>query len=343
MKIKLLGAVLLSICFALLGLASGGIPVLSADTVPAGLSLTASPEPTATAAPLSSPTPSPAPEATPSPTAEPSSPAPASPEPVPTPEDPWVPDVRVVPTTITWEDPIKNETSYEQDGQSLMDQPPPISLPEDGPQILIIHTHGTEAYTPDGTDQYESSEGWRTDDPAHTVVRVGQALAEALQAQGLRVLHDEQLYDLPSYNGSYANSEAAIRQHLAEHPDIAMVIDLHRDALGDDETVYKTVVSRSDPPVAQIMLVVGTDVNLPHPGWRDNLALAMSLQGLAETAFPGLMRPVLLCPYRYNQQLTAGSLLMEVGTAGNTLQEAIRAVEQFAQAVGPALAARAGA
>ena len=263
MKMKLLGAVLLSICFALLGLASGGIPVLSADTVPAGLSLTASPEPTATAAPVPSPEPSPAAQPSPSPTAEPapiSSPPPASPE--PTPEDPWVPDVQVVPTTITWEDPIKNETSYEVDGRALMDQPPPISLPEDGPQILIIHTHGTEAYTPDGADQYESGEGWRTDDPAHTVVRVGQALAEALQAQGLRVLHDENLYDLPSYNGSYANSEAAIRRHLAEHPDIAMVIDLHRDALGDDETVYKTVVSRSDPSVAQIMLVVGTDVNL---------------------------------------------------------------------------------
>ena len=158
------------------------------------------------------------------------------------------------------------------------------------------------------------------------------------------MIHDEGIYDWPSYNGSYAQSEAAIRAHLEEEPGIAMVIDLHRDALGTEETVYRTVADReADPAAAQIMFVVGTDVNLTHPNWRDNLALAMSLQGLVTEQYPDLMRPTTLVESRYNQQLTSGSMIMEVGSSGNTMAEAIEAVELFAGAVGPALAARIGA
>ena len=350
MRFKILSVVLLTASFTLLGLASGAVPVLGAD-VPAAeiVSLpTGAPSP----APSDAPSPAPTAEPTPVPTAEPTSVP--SPEPTAEPEpaapaadteaDYWTPDAEVVTTTITWTDPIKNSTSLSADGQSLLTADPAISLPAEGAQILIIHTHATEAYTPDGADRYPSDGGYRTMDTGQSVVRVGEALAQALRAWGLNVIHDEGIYDWPSYNGSYAQSEAAIRAHLEEEPGIAMVIDLHRDALGTEETVYRTVADReADPAAAQIMFVVGTDANLSHPNWRDNLALAMSLQGLAEAKYPHLTRPTLLSAYRYNQQLTAGSLILEVGTTGNTLREAITAVEQFADAVGPALAARVGA
>ncbi len=305
---------------------------------------TGAPRPTASARPAVPPSPaeeaSPTPEPTPS--AEPAAEdAPA--QAVPAAVELWEPAARVVPTTITWTDPLDNDTDYAvSDGQALLGRDPAISLPGEGYQILIIHTHGTEAFTPDGDDQYQATADYRTTDTGHTVIQVGRALAAALEKQGLRVLLDTELYDWPSYNGSYTRCEQAIRQHLAQYPGIAMVIDLHRDALGDDELMYRPVAGGAAKDAAQIMFVIGTDANLEHPHWRDNLALALSLQGLAEEKYPHLMRPTLVSSYRYNQQLTRGSVLMEIGAAGNTLAEAVTAAELFADAVGPALAARIG-
>lgn len=357
MKFKLVSALLLLLCFVFLGVLSGAIPVLPSDVADAApgpdeavflpetpdpLSDEAAPVPTAepTPAPTAEPTPEPAvtPEPTPEPTAEPETSE--QPEEVNSGEL-WVPDAAVLSTTITWSrDPLDNDTGFTVDGSALLAQPPDISLPAEGYQILIIHTHATEAYTPDGADQYAADGSYRTTDIGQSVVRVGQALADALGEYGLSVLHDTELYDYPSYNGSYTRSEAAIQAYLAEYPSIAMVIDLHRDAFGDEGTTYKTVAGQEAPSAAQILFVMGSDASFEHPNWRENLALAMSLQGLASEAWPHLMRPTLLCPYRYNQQLSTGSLLMEVGAAGNTLQEAITAVELFAEAVGPTLAER---
>ena len=99
-------------------------------------------------------------------------------------------------TTITWvHDPINNVTDHDVDAFALLDRSPDISLPRSGPQILIIHTHGTEAYTPDGADQYEALEPYRTTDEEQNVTRVGRALADALEGYGLDVLVDTELYD----------------------------------------------------------------------------------------------------------------------------------------------------
>lgn len=277
---------------------------------------TASPAPSPTVAPV--PTETPCPTEIPLPTAEPSS-------------------VTVLSTTITSESLLDNDTSYAIDTEAYLAQAPTLSLPEAGYQILIIHTHGTEAYTPHGTDVYEASDEYRTTDIDQSVVRVGEALAEALRSYGLNVLHDEGLYDYPSYTSSYVRSGQAIEEYLAAYPGISIVIDLHRDALGEGDTIYKTVSHAEGTQAAQIMFVMGSDINLEHPYWQDNLTLALTLQKAVSDRFPQLMRPTNLCAYRYNQQLTAGSLLMEVGTAGNTLQEAITAVQLFADAVAPLL------
>jgi len=166
---------------------------------------------------------------------------------------------------------------------------------------------------------------------------VGEALKTALEAQGLTVIHDTGLYDYPSYNGSYTRSGEAIAGHLAKNPGIGLVIDLHRDALGTDERIYKTLAEGTEEPTAQLMFVLGTDENLEHPHWEENLKLALVLQEAVQTEVPSLMRPINLCSYRYNQQMTTGSLILEVGTCGNTMEEALRAVELFAAATGPVL------
>ena len=215
-----------------------------------------------------------------------------------------------------------------------------LRLPAEGPQVLILHTHSSEAYTPDGYDQYEPSDPYRTEDKSQSVIRVGDALARVLEEAGLTVLHDRTIYDYPSYTGSYSRSGAAAERALAEHPSLRVVIDLHRDAIGEGDVVYRTRATLDALPCAQVMLLAGTGANgLWHPNWRENVKLALLLQRAAQAACPGLMRPLELVAERYNQQLSPGSLLIEVGSTGNTLQEAIRAAEHFGRAVGPVLMA----
>ena len=241
-------------------------------------------------------------------------------------------------TTISGERLLKNETSYALDPAAILAEGPPQRLPAEGPQILILHTHGSEAYTPAGLDRYDASDTNRTQDPRYSVIRVGDELAARLEEQGLRVLHDREIYDYPSYTGSYGRSGEAVQTYLERYPELAVVIDLHRDALGADGVVYKTMAEEEGTVASQIMLLVGTDESgLDHPRWRENLALALYLQNAAAGLHPTLMRPVSLVPQRYNQQLSPGSLILEVGSSGNTLQEALAAVRLFADAVGPAL------
>ena len=289
------------------------------------------PAPTAESAPDPAPEPSPEPTPTPTPTPTPE-PTPA-PTPTPTPE--------IVPFTDDTGMEIRNGTDREVDIAMLMGEPLTQRLSAAGPQILIIHTHGTEAYLPAAGEEYTPSDPYRTTDPERSVIRVGDALCSALEEYGLRVLHDRTLYDYPSYAGSYERAAASIEAYLAEYPDIALVLDVHRDAIGDASTVYKTCAAGSG--MAQVMLVCGTDEYLEHPLWRENLKLALAMQAAATSANGALMRPIHLAPERYNQQYTTGSLIIEVGTNGNTLSEALAAAELFGRAAGEMLASLAAA
>ncbi len=243
-------------------------------------------------------------------------------------------------TTILGGLSIKNETGYRVDPGAILLAGPGIRLPAEGPQILLIHTHGSEAYTQAGLDRYEANDTCRTDDTRHNIVRVGDELASLLEAAGLRVLHDREIYDYPSYTGSYTRSGEAVERYLSEYPGIAVVIDIHRDALGSDGVVYKTMAEEEGVVSSQAMLLVGTDASgLEHPDWRTNLALALYLQEAVGRKHPTLMRPVTLVQQRYNQHLSPGSLILEVGCSGNTLQEALAAIRLFADGAAPAFAA----
>ena len=257
-----------------------------------------------------------------------------SPPPMPTTE----PDT-ILETTIEGGMRIKNETGYWVDAAELLAEGPGLTLPPDEPQILIIHTHASEAYTQSGSERYAASDVNRTEDTQFNVVRIGDELTEILTEAGLYVLHDRGIYDYPSYTGSYNRAGAAIEQYLESCPGIRIVLDIHRDALGENGVVYKTMAEEEGTTASQIMLLVGTDESgLEHPDWRSNLALALYLQNAVNSACPTLMRPVNLVPQRYNQQLTPGSLIVEVGSSGNTLREALAAVRLFGRAIGPALA-----
>lgn len=205
---------------------------------------------------------------------------------------------------------------------------------EDAPQILIIHTHGSEAYTPaEGTAPVWSGDR-RTTDSRYNVVKAGDVMASVFTEAGIPVLHDRTLYDYPNYSGAYDRSLSAIRSYLAQYPSIRFVLDVHRDAVEDaDGNEYK-VVSAIDAQTtaAQLTLVVGSDGSgLSHPNWIENLRLAVAVQEALLEDYPTLMRPLLLRASRYNQHATTGSLLVEVGAAGNSPEEAAVAARLFAE------------
>lgn len=244
----------------------------------------------------------------------------------------------VLETTIEGGMRIKNETNYWVDAAELLSDGPGFTLPADDAQILIIHTHSSEAYTQAGLDRYDPSDTNRTEDTQFNIVRIGDELTEIFTEAGLNVIHDRGIYDYPSYTGSYTRSGEAVEQYLENYPGIRIVLDIHRDALGSDGIVYKTMAEEDGVVASQIMLLVGTDESgLEHPHWKNNLSLAVYLQNAVNSVNPTLMRPVDLVQQRYNQHLTPGSLIMEVGSSGNTLQEALAAIRLFGKAAAPAL------
>lgn len=246
----------------------------------------------------------------------------------------------IIPTTISGGLSIKNTSGYDIDIDSVLSAGCPIRLETGKPQILIIHTHSSEAYSPAGLDKYDDLGTNRTLDQNLNVIRIGKELAKVFEDCGLNVIHDTQVFDYPSYTGSYNRSCEAVEKYLADYPSIKIVIDLHRDALCSDTVTYKTTATEQGVCASQVMLFVGSDASgLEHPNWRQNLSLALYLQNAVCQSYPSLMRPITLTKYRYNQHLSPGSMIIEVGSNGNTLQEALAAIRLFGNAAGPAIAA----
>ena len=206
---------------------------------------------------------------------------------------------------------------------------------QEGPLVLIIHTHATEAYT--GSPDFHST------DPEKSVVRVGQAIADALNARGIPAVHETSLIDLGNYNDAYPRMAGLAEDWLARYPSIQMVLDVHRDSLETDDGTQLALRADVDGEAcAKLLLVMGSNGSgLEHPGWRQNLANAAHLQALCEQRAPGLMRDLLLRASRYNQHLTPRSMLLEVGTAGNALEEALRSADIFSQVLADCLLGKA--
>ena len=228
---------------------------------------------------------------------------------------------------------VKNRCGATFQKEALLTQPLELTAKENEPLVLIVHTHATEAYTMTEQSRYEASAAYRTADRQYNVVRVGQQIADCLNARGIVTLHDTTLNDLPGYNGSYSRMEAVIQRYLEEYPSIRMVIDVHRDAVSDGQGGELALRGELEgEPAAQLLLVMGTDLGgAEHPNWQTNLSLALKLQVMGEKEAPGIFRKLSLCASRYNQHLTPYSMLLEVGTAGNTLEEALRSGEFFAR------------
>ncbi len=201
-----------------------------------------------------------------------------------------------------------------------------------GAKILILHSHGTEAYTPVGTDVYLESDPYRTTDNQQNIVRVGEEMAQVFRQAGYVVLHDTNLYDYPDYNSSYANSYEAVESWLAQYPDIELILDVHRDALTNQDGDPYGLVGE-DGAAAQFMLVVGSNGSGTHPNWEENLSLALQFQLQLTQDWGELCRPLTLRSSAFNQNLSPNYLLVEIGGHGNSLQEALVGARYFTQSL----------
>ena len=230
--------------------------------------------------------------------------------------------------------PIRYNCSLRPDVEKLITAPLNWDLQSGEPTVLILHTHGTESYTKSSGESYRESSAFRTLDENYNMISLGAHLAALLEQEGIRVIHDKTTHDYPSYSGSYNHARKSISQYLKEYPSIRLVLDLHRDASGDNSNQMRTEATVDGRPSAQLMLVVGSSASgLKHPDWEENMALALKLHTQLEGIAPGIMRYVNLRGQRFNQDLCPGALIVEVGAAGNTHPEALTAVEVLAEGI----------
>ncbi len=227
----------------------------------------------------------------------------------------------------------KNDTGREIPLEALLKTPLNWDLTGEKPCVLIVHTHATESYK--NTGQYTEGDPYRTTEEDHNMLAVGDYLAEILTEQGISVIHDRTLHDYPTYRTAYTKARETIQRHLEKNPNICLVLDIHRDAVEDGKgNQVAFTATGGNKKAAKLELIVGTDAGgQRHPDWQKNAALAVKLQTVLEGEFPGICRPVVFRSSRYNQDLTSGSLIVEVGAAGNTMQEALNSVEVLAKAI----------
>ncbi len=226
---------------------------------------------------------------------------------------------------------VVNETKYSIDINKLLSEPLKLNPIKTGPQIFVYHTHTTESFLRNVSQLNNSGDvPSRTTDSKYNVVRVGEALISNLKKYKINVLHSTTIHD-KDYNSSYVKSLDTLTNYVDKYPSLKMTIDLHRDAAGDNKLRVARKINGKD--CAQIMFVIGTDSKLNNPKWRENLKLALKIQSRLNEIAPGIAKPTYISKNRYNQHLTNGSVIIEIGGDGNVIDECVRSTSYLAQAI----------
>jgi stage II sporulation protein P len=203
-----------------------------------------------------------------------------------------------------------------------------------GPQILVYHTHTTEAYRQTTDDEYVAAGAWRTRDETHSVVAVGNVLDQELERYGFTVLHDTTNHEPPKLDTSYERSLVTMEDYQKKYPTIKVFIDLHRDAYNDVDAGKKDFVTVNGEECARVMCVVGTGKKYSvKPNYESNYKLALAFTNEMENIQKGFTRPIRVKTGRYNQQVSDMCLLIEIGHNANTLQQAKNAAKYVALAL----------
>lgn len=230
---------------------------------------------------------------------------------------------------------LMNQTNYKIDIKALLDAKPKVFSGKK-PSILIYHTHTTESYSSSVNFLYKTIDSTqRTLNFNYNIVRVGEELRNILEKKyGYKVYHSKDINDYPEYRGSYARSLKVVEKYKNKHPDIKVFIDLHRDAIGEGSKKVKASTVAFGKEIAKIMLVIGTDkLGLYHPYWRQNLAFAVNIQKNLIDLCPSIVRPINISAARYNQHISPYAILIEIGSNGNILEEALKSCAFVAEAL----------
>ncbi len=211
--------------------------------------------------------------------------------------------------------------------KKLLETKADLKVNKEEPSVLIFHTHTTETYEILDRAFYAVGHKTRSNDSGVNMVRVGEETVREIEAAGYKVIHDKEIHD-SSYNGAYAHSRKSVESYLKKYPSIKIVLDLHRDAIQrSDGTKIKPTATIDGKKAAQIMIISGCQEEggpiEGFPEWKKNLVFAVELQNTLEELFAGITRPLYFSPRKYNMDLTTCSLLVEIGSDANTLDEAV--------------------
>lgn len=210
-----------------------------------------------------------------------------------------------------------------------------VDKDSEAPQILIYHTHSQETFA----DSIPGDEGT-------SIVGMGSYLTSLLQQQGFQVIHCKDVFDMENgeidRNKAYTRAEPVIAGILEENPGISLVIDLHRDGVGENVHLVKKIDGKQ---TAQVMFFNGLSYSakngsisyLPNPYIENNLALTLQMKLASDTRYPGFARKIYLKSLRFNLHLHPGAMLIEAGAQTNTVEEMRNAMEVLAKILGGVL------
>lgn len=270
------------------------------------------------------------------------------------PEPPKTPDLPIDATLIAsmdlsylsyGRDYLNNETDYSPDVEALLLRDVGSACDQANPLVLILHTHTSESYLPEGSDYVQGVIGDLTysSDPEQNLLSVGEVLCQTLNENGIAAIHCPIFHDAEGLSGAYQRSAETVKRYLKKYPSIEYVIDLHRDSVtAPGGAPVRSEGRYGEESVAQVMAVVGSDRNGTafENGWEGNLALALQLREKLNANGNRMARPVMLRRASYNQELAKYSMLLEIGTAANSPKEAKRAAVLVGKALSDLIQAR---
>ena len=205
-------------------------------------------------------------------------------------------------------------------------------------RVLLYHTHTWEAYEMTESTQYTPTETWRTKDDRYNMVRVGEELAACLEELGFEVVHDKTAFEPPTLSTAYTRSLEMLEERLTAGERYDYILDIHRDAYSGTYNGANSV-NADGKNLAYVMMLVGKGTGATNsgfderPDWPKNLDLAQRITDSMNAQVAGVSRDVKIKTGRFNQHVSTGALLIEVGNNRNTLEEALASCPVIARAL----------
>jgi stage II sporulation protein P len=195
------------------------------------------------------------------------------------------------------------------------------------PPVLIYHTHNREAYLPELDANVRDDEAYHQE---RNITLVGKYLAEELEQLGVPTILSSKDYwnELPhgEYWRSYELSKIEIDKIVDQNEYIPFIFDIHRDS----SVRSRTTVKYQEEEYAALWFIIGQ----LNPNWQYNYQFAASIESKIENNFTGISRGIWAKKTgHYNQQVSANSVLIEIGGIDNTLDEAKKTTKILAKTI----------